>query len=117
MESDGCIAVIDEWQPGKPAQAGSWPPISAAPTNCDSAPTQLYVAETGADHMTRFRVGPDATLTDREVYGPKRLHGLLTASPSTPTGNLCTTLIGQDKLVAITPEGDVRTLWEDGDGS
>ncbi len=24
-------------------------------------------------------------------------------------------LIGQDKLVAITPEGDVRTLWEDGD--
>jgi hypothetical protein len=77
--------------------------------------TQLYVAETGADHITRFRVGADATLTDREIYGPERVGGAPDGFAFDAHGNLWTTLIGQDKLVAITPEGEVQTLWEDGD--
>ena len=75
----------------------------------------LYVAETGADHMTRFRVQVDVTLTDREVYGPQRLGGGPDGFAFDAHGNLWTTLIGQDRLVAITPEGDVVTIWEDGD--
>jgi hypothetical protein len=76
---------------------------------------QLYVAETGADHITRFRVGSDATLTDREIYGPDRVGGAPDGFAFDAHGNLWTTLIGQDKLVAITPEGEVLMLWEDGD--
>lgn len=47
--------------------------------------------------------------------GLERLHGAPDGFAFDAHGNLWTTLIGQDRLVAITPEGDVRTLGEDGD--
>jgi sugar lactone lactonase YvrE len=117
VEADGYIAVIDDWKPGKAGQA------RVVATDLGGANelrfsadwTQLYVAETGADHMTGFRVGPGATLTDRQVYGPERLYGAPDGFAFDAHGNLWTTLIGQDRLVAITAEGDVLTLWEDGD--
>jgi gluconolactonase len=117
VENDGYIAVIDEWQPGKPA-LGRVVATDLGGTNelrFSADGMQLYVAETGADHITRFRVRPDATLTSREIYGPERLHGAPDGFAFDAHGNLWTTLIGQDKLVAITPDGEVRTLWEDGD--
>jgi sugar lactone lactonase YvrE len=117
VEADGYIAVIDDWKPGKAGQA------RVVATDLGGANelrfsadwTQLYVAETGADHMTGFRVGSGPTLTDRQVYGPERLYGAPDGFAFDAHGNLWTTLIGQDRLVAITPEGDVLTLWEDGD--
>ena len=116
-EADGYIAVIDEWRPGATA-AARVVATDLGGTNelrFSADWTQLYVAETGADHMTRFRVGPGATLSDREVYGPERLYGAPDGFAFDAHGNLWTTLIGQDRLVAITPEGDVLALWEDGD--
>jgi gluconolactonase len=117
VENDGYIAVLDDWQPGKPAAARvvATDLGGANELRFSADGTLLYVAETGADHMTRFRVEADATLTHREVYGPERLHGAPDGFAFDAHGNLWTTLIGQDRLVAITPEGDVRTLWEDGD--
>ena len=117
VEADGYIAVIDDWRPGKIDQARviATDLGGANELRFSADWTQLYVAETGADHMTRFRVGPGATLTDREVYGPERLNGAPDGFAFDAHGNLWTTLIGQDRLVAITPEGDVLTLWEDGD--
>jgi gluconolactonase len=116
-ESDGYIAVVEEWQPGRPGRARvvatELGGTNELRFNADG--TRLYVAETGADHITRFQVGPDATLTGREIYGPARLHGAPDGFAFDAHGNLWTTLIGRDTLVAITPDGDVRTLWEDGD--
>ena len=117
LRPDGYIAVLDEWEPGEPR------PARVVATELDGTNelrfsadgTQLYVAETAGDHLTRFRVGPGATLTDREVYGPDRLGGLPDGFAFDASGNLWTTLIGEDRLVAITPEGDVLTIWEDGD--
>lgn len=117
LEPDGYIAVIDDWQPGETGQARVVA-TDLGGTNelrFSADGTQLYVAETGADHMTRFRVEPDATLTDREIYGPERLGGGPDGFAFDAHGNLWTTLIGTDTLVAITPEGDVLTLWDDGD--
>jgi sugar lactone lactonase YvrE len=65
--------------------------------------------------MTRFRVTDDGEVHSREVYGPEKLGGNPDGFAFDAYGNLWTTLIGQDRLVAITPEGDVLTLWEDGD--
>ena len=116
-EADGYIAVLDDWEPGKPGRARVVA-TDLGGTNelrFSADGTHLYVAETGADHMTRFRVGPGGTLTDREIYGPDRLHGAPDGFAFDAHGNLWTTLIGQDRLVAITPEGEVLTLWEDGD--
>jgi gluconolactonase len=117
VESDGYIAVIDDFLPGRRAQARVVA-TELAGTNelrFSGDGQWLYVAETGGDHMTRFRVGGDGTLTDREIYGPERLHGAPDGFAFDAHGNLWTTLIGQDRLVAITPEGDVLTIWEDGD--
>ena len=117
VETDGYIAIIDQWRPGKPATARVVA-TDLGGTNelrFSADGTLLFVAETGADHMTRFRVEPDATLTDREIYGPDRIGGNPDGFAFDAHGNLWTTLIGQDTLVAITPEGDVLTLWEDGD--
>lgn len=109
--------MLDDWRPGKPAPARVVA-TDLGGTNelrFSADGTQLYVAETGADRLTRFRVGPDATLTDREIYGPSRLDGNPDGFAFDAHGNVWTTLIGQDRLVAVTPEGEVLVLWEDGD--
>jgi sugar lactone lactonase YvrE len=117
LAADGYIAVIDDWEPGKASQARVAAIDLHGANELRFSPdgTELYVAETAGDHMTRFQVGPDATLTDRQVYGPERLGGDPDGFAFDAHGNLWTTLISRDTLVAITPEGDVLTLWEDGD--
>lgn len=117
LEPDGYIAVIDNWRPGQPGTARIVATDLGGTNEMRFSPDGqwLYVAETGADHMTRFRVGPEATLSGREVYGPKRLGGGPDGFAFDAHGNLWTTLIGQDRLVAITPEGEVVTVWQDGD--
>jgi gluconolactonase len=117
LEADGFLAVIDDWQPGKPCRARvvATELHGANELRFSADGTQLYLAETAGDHLTRFRVGPAATLSDREVYGPDRLGGGPDGFAFDARGNLWTTLISRDTLVAITPDGEVLTLWEDGD--
>ena len=119
VEADGYIAVIDDFVPGQRAEARvvATDLGGANELRFSADGSLLYVAETGADHMPRYRVGAGGTLTDREVYGPERLYGAPDGFAFDAHGNLWTTLIGKDRLVAITPEGDVLTLWEDGDRS
>ncbi|MFC8178272.1 MULTISPECIES: SMP-30/gluconolactonase/LRE family protein [Nocardiaceae] len=119
LASDGYIAVIDDWKPGRPGSARVVADGLCGTNEMRFSPdgTELFVAETGADHMTRYRVGPDATLTDREVYGPDRLGGGPDGFAFDADGNLWTTLIGADRLVAITPQGRVVTIWQDGDNA
>jgi len=76
----------------------------------------LYVAETCARRVSRFRVGADGALSGREVYGPSSLGGgLIDGIAFDAFGNLWATMILADRLAAITPEGEVLTLFEDGD--
>ena len=82
----------------------------------DAAEEWIYVAETTAKRVTRLRVGADGTLTDREVFGPSSLGaGLVDGIAFDAFGNLWATMIFADRLVAITPEGDVLELLDDGD--
>lgn len=62
----------------------------------------LYVAETTARHITRFRVESDR-LTEREIYGPANLGGFCDGIAFDAYGDLWTTLVMADRLVAITP--------------
>jgi gluconolactonase len=76
----------------------------------------IYVAETTAKRVTRLRILPDGALTDREVYGPASLgDGLVDGICFDAYGNLWATMIFADRLVAITPEGDLLELLDDGD--
>lgn len=76
----------------------------------------LYVAETCARRVTRLRVMPDGSLHGREIYGPGSLgSGLIDGIAFDAYGNLWATMIFADRLVAIAPDGELLTLFEDGD--
>jgi sugar lactone lactonase YvrE len=82
----------------------------------DAEEAWLYVAETTAKRVTRLRVLDDGSLTDREVFGPSSLgKGLVDGITFDAYGNLWATMIFADRLVAITPEGELLELLDDGD--
>jgi gluconolactonase len=76
----------------------------------------LYVAETTGKRVSRLRVLPDGSLTDREVFGPADLGpGLIDGIAFDAYGNLWLTMVFADRLLAITPEGQALELFGDGD--
>jgi sugar lactone lactonase YvrE len=74
----------------------------------------LYVVESNARRISRLRVRPDGSLGEREIYGPSKLEGFPDGFAFDAYGNLWITLIMSDKLIALTPEGKVLTLLDDG---
>jgi gluconolactonase len=110
--ADGYIAVIDENGPRVVADSF----VFANEIRFDAKEEWLYVAETCARRVTRLRVADDGSLHDREVFGPSSLgSGAVDGIAFDSYGNLWATMIFADALVAITPEGDLLTLFEDGD--
>lgn len=77
----------------------------------------MYVAETCGRRVSRLRVGPDGSLTDPEVFGPDPIGtgGFPDGIAFDAHGNLWGTLVMSDQLFAITPDGDLRILLDDGD--
>ncbi|WLI04509.1 SMP-30/gluconolactonase/LRE family protein [Pseudomonas sp. FP597] len=75
----------------------------------------LYVVESNARRISRLQVRSDGSLGEREVYGPRELEGFPDGFAFDSYGNLWVTLVMSDKLIAITPEGEVLTLLDDGD--
>ena len=67
MSRDGYIVLIDET--GARIVADGL--CGTNELRFDADETWLYVAETTARHVTRFRVDGDR-LTDREIYGPEQ---------------------------------------------
>lgn len=76
----------------------------------------LYVAETTANRVSRFRVSADGELGPRETYGPSQLGaGLIDGFAFDSYGNIWCAMIFADRLVAIDPTGELHTLLDDGD--
>ncbi|MCO6187584.1 SMP-30/gluconolactonase/LRE family protein [Rhizobium sp. L1K21] len=71
----------------------------------------LYVAETTSRNITRFRVRGDE-LVDREIFGPSNVGGFCDGIAFDAYGNLWSTLIMADRLIAITPDGELLTLLD-----
>ena len=110
--ADGYIALIEAGE----ARVAADGLCFANEIRFDASEEWLYVAETCARRVTRFRVGADGALRDREVYGPGSLgSGVIDGIAFDAFGNLWATMIMADRLVAITPEGELLTLFEDGD--
>lgn len=82
----------------------------------DAKEEWLYVAETTGKRVSRLKVQPDGSLTDREVFGPSSLgDGLTDGITFDAYGNLWATMFLADRLIAITPQGDLLELLNDGD--
>jgi gluconolactonase len=111
-QADGYIALLDD----KGLRVVADRLVFANEVRMDAKEEWLYVAETCARRVTRFRVDGDGSLRDREVYGPSSLgSGAIDGIAFDAYGNLWAAMIFADRLVAITPEGNVLTLLDDGD--
>jgi gluconolactonase len=110
--ADGSIILIDQGQARVVAEGFHF----TNEIRFDAAEEWLYVAETTAKRVTRLRVGQDGSLTGREIYGPSNLGpGLVDGITFDAFGNLWATMIFADRLVAITPTGELLELLNDGD--
>ena len=111
MSYDGYIAVIDE----KGARIVADGLCGTNELRFDPTEEFLYVAETTARRVSRFRVRGDGSLSPRETYGPENVGGFCDGIAFDAHGNLWCALIMADRLIALTPDGDVLTLLDDGD--
>jgi gluconolactonase len=81
----------------------------------DAREEWLYIVETTGKRVSRMRVGADGTLSGREVFGPRSLGtGFPDGIAFDAYGNLWCTMVMADRLIAITPEGEVLELLDDG---
>ena len=81
----------------------------------DAKEEYLYIVETCGQCISRMRVQPDGSLTDREVYGPSKLgkYGFPDGIAFDALGNLWGTLVMVDQVFAITPDGDFHVILDD----
>jgi sugar lactone lactonase YvrE len=108
--ADGYVGLIDER--GIRIVADGF--VGTNECRLDADEQWLYVAETNARRISRLRVQPDGSLTDREVYGPADLGGFPDGFAIDSVGNLWITLVLTERLIALTPEGEVLTLLDEG---
>jgi len=112
--ADGYIVVVDEKGPRIVADGLAF----ANEARLDAHEEFLYVAETTAKRVSRFRILAHGALGPRETFGPGQLGaGLIDGITFDAYGNLWCAMVLADRLVAIDPEGDVLTLLEDGDSA
>ena len=107
--NDGYIALLDE--KGVRIVADGF--CGTNEIRFDDKEEWLYVVESTAWRISRLRLQPDGSLTDREVYGPSQLDGFPDGFAFDAFGNLWVTLIFTDVLLAITPDGEVLTILDD----
>jgi gluconolactonase len=108
---DGYIALIDER--GARIVADGF--VGTNEIRFDAAEEWLYVVESNARHISRLRAAGDGSLGERQIYGPADLGGIPDGFAFDALGNLWITLVNADRLIALTPEGEVLTLLDDGD--
>ncbi|WP_321787407.1 SMP-30/gluconolactonase/LRE family protein [Paraburkholderia sp. J94] len=108
--ADGYVGLIDEH--GIRIVADGF--VGTNEIRLDANEEWLYVVETNARRISRLRVQDDGSLTDREIYGPSDLGGFPDGFAFDAYGNLWITLILNEKLIALTPDGEVLTLLDDG---
>lgn len=82
----------------------------------DAREEYLYAVETCGRRITRFRAAPGGSLSDREIFGPGDFGpaGFPDGCAFDSFGNLWVTLVMAEKLIALTPEGEMLTLFDDG---
>ena len=108
---DGAILLIDERGPRIVADGLAF----TNEVRLDANEEWLYAAETTGKRVSRFRVTADG-LGPRETYGPPDLgRGLIDGFAFDAAGNLWIAMVFADRLVAITPDGELLELFDDGD--
>jgi sugar lactone lactonase YvrE len=111
---DGYIAVLDEHGLRVVAEGFHF----TNEVRLDANEEWLYIVETTGPHISRMRVVEaerGVSLAQREVFGPADLGGPPDGIAFDAFGNLWVTLVMVDRLIALTPQGEVLELLDDGD--
>lgn len=108
--ADGYVGVIDEQ--GIRIVADGF--VGTNEIRFDAAEEWLYVVETNARRISRLRINECTEVVRREIYGPSDLGGFPDGFAFDSHGNLWITLILTERLIALTPDGEVLTLLDDG---
>ena len=108
--ADGYVALID----GRGIRIVADGFVGTNEVRLDAAEEWLYVVESNARRISRLRVQPDGALTGREIFGPADLGGIPDGFAFDALGNLWITLVMYDRLIALTPDGEILTLLDDG---
>ena len=108
---DGSIVLLDEKGPRFVADGLFF----TNEIRLDAQEEYLYVAETVMNHLLRFRVQPDGSLTGKEIFGPNNLGAgaAVDGFSLDAEGNLWVTLVVRNGLGIITPDGDYHVVIED----
>ena len=108
---DGYIVLVDE----KGARIVRDDIYFTNEIRLDANEEYLYVAETMMNHILRFKVQPNGSLIDKEVFGPNSLGTGAAVDGFTfdADGNLWVTTVLRNGLVVITPDGDYHVVFED----
>lgn len=109
--SDGYIALVD--QKGIRMVADGFKFTNEI--RLDAREEFMYIVETCGQCISRMRVQPDGSLTNREVFGPSKLgrYGFPDGIAFDAYGNLWGTLVMADQLYALTPEGNFYVILDD----
>lgn len=108
---DGYIVLLDEKGPHIVADGL----FLTNEIRLDATEEYLYVVETIMNHILRFRVQPDGSLTDKEIFGPDNLGtgAAIDGFTFDVEGNLWVTLVLRNGLGIITTDGDYHVVFED----
>lgn len=109
--ADGYVGLIDDG--GVRIVADGF--VGTNEIRFDEREEWLYVVESNARRISRLRIADDGSALAWEVYGPADLGAIPDGFAFDAAGNLWITMVNCDRLVALTPEGDVLTLLDDGD--
>ena len=107
--ADGYVAVLDNQ--GARIVADGF--MFTNEIRFDAAEEWLYVVETTGRRITRLRIGADAQVLAREVYGPADTGGFIDGIAFDAHGNLWGTHVMSDRIFAITPDGGFRVILDD----
>lgn len=77
----------------------------------------LYIVETTAMKITRMRVDSNGNLSRRETFGPESHGAFIDGIAFDSFGNLWGTHVMIDHVFALTPDGELRILLDDDNGS
>lgn len=111
--ADGYVGLIDEG--GIRIVADGF--VGTNEIRFDAGEEWLYVVESNARRISRLRVRRDATLGGRETFGPGDLGGTPDGFAFDEYGNLWITIVQTDRLIALTPNGELLTLLDDCDAA
>jgi gluconolactonase len=111
--ADGYVAVLDEQGPRIVADGFAF----TNEVRFDAAEEWLYVVETTGRRITRLRIGEEARVEARELFGPADTGGFIDGIAFDVYGNLWGTHVMNDRVFALTPEGEMRVILDDAEPS